>query len=149
MKIMIDDTYSIEDTMSDIFEKYGVKVSLKKPDSFAIAVETLTRIGIPSKGNRLIQTCHILHKGGEYSILHFKELFQIDGKQSTLDLEDIQRRNRIISLLVQWGIVDVIDESQMKDGVSSMNSVKVVSHKDKDNWVLDKKYTIGINHHTS
>jgi hypothetical protein len=120
-----------------------VEVSLTQPDDFLKVRETLTRIGVASrKEKKLYQSCHILHKQGRYYIVHFKELFALDGKATNLSLNDIQRRNRIIKLLYDWGLIIIVDESKVED-VAPLNQIKVLSYKEKDEWFLESKYNIG------
>jgi len=120
-----------------------VEVRLDDPEAFLKIKETLTRIGIPSfKDKKLYQSCHILHKRGKYFITHFKELFALDGKQSSLSEEDIERRNMIINLLEEWGLLSIVDPKKTEKE-SALSSIKIVSYKDKHNWELCSKYTIG------
>jgi hypothetical protein len=120
-----------------------VEVSLAQPDDFLKVRETLTRIGVASRKERKIyQSCHILHKQCRYYIVHFKELFALDGKHTNLSLNDIQRRNRIIQLLSDWGLITVIDPEKITD-VAPLNQIKVLSFKEKDEWTLESKYNIG------
>ena len=120
-----------------------VEVRLKQPDDFLKVRETLTRIGVASRSERkLFQSCHILHKQGKYYIVHFKELFLLDGKQSDFSDNDLQRRNRITKLLSDWGLVDVVDEQMIED-VSSISQIKILPHKEKNEWELIPKYSIG------
>ena len=120
-----------------------VEVTLREPDDFLKVRETLTRIGVASrKEKKLYQSCHILHKQGRYYIVHFKELFALDGKRANLTLNDVQRRNRITRLLSDWGLVKVIQEDSIED-VSPLNQIKVISYKEKDEWCLESKYNIG------
>ncbi len=120
-----------------------VEVSLAQPDDFLKVRETLTRIGVASRKERKIyQSCHILHKQGRYYIVHFKELFALDGKHTNLSLNDVQRRNRIIQLLSDWGLISVIDPEKISD-VAPLNQIKVLSFKEKDEWTLESKYNIG------
>jgi hypothetical protein len=120
-----------------------VEVALGQPDDFLKVRETLTRIGVASRKERkLYQSCHILHKQGKYYIVHFKELFALDGKKTNLSLNDVQRRNRIIQLLSDWGLIDVITSEKIED-VAPLNQIKVLSFKDKDDWTLESKYNIG------
>jgi hypothetical protein len=120
-----------------------VEVSLAQPDDFLKVRETLTRIGVASKkDNKLYQSCHILHKQGKYYIVHFKELFALDGKNTNLTLNDVQRRNRIIQLLSDWGLIIVIDSEKIED-VAPLVQIKVLSFKEKDQWTLESKYNIG------
>ena len=120
-----------------------VEVSLAEPDDFLKVRETLTRIGVASRKERKIyQSCHILHKQGRYYIVHFKELFALDGKHTNLSLKDGQRRNRIIQLLSDWGLITVVEAEKIKD-VAPLNQIKVLSFKEKDEWTLESKYNIG------
>lgn len=120
-----------------------LEVSLKEPDDFLKVKETLTRIGIASrKDNKLYQSCHILHKQGRYFIVHFKELFLLDGKKSNLELGDVQRRNTITTLLQDWGLVTILDTDASKD-CAPMRTIKIIGYKDKDKWELCPKYNIG------
>ena len=129
---------------TDIFKGVGVEVELPTQDSFLKVKETLTRIGISSrKEKKLYQSCHILHKKGRYSILHFKELFILDGKHNTLSEEDISRRNTIVNLLAEWELVKLIDASMTADPVASLNQIKIISFKEKNDWELTVKYNIG------
>jgi|TARA_B110000977_G_scaffold200488_1_gene291202 hypothetical protein len=129
---------------TDIFKGVGVEVELPTQDSFLKVKETLTRIGISSRKERkLYQSCHILHKQGRYSILHFKELFILDGKHNTLTEEDIARRNTIVNLLEEWELVKIIDPTKTKDPVASLNQIKIISFKEKNEWELTVKYNIG------
>jgi len=128
----------------DIFRGVGVEVTLPTPDSFLKIKETLTRIGISSrKDKKLFQSCHILHKKGRYSILHFKELFILDGKHNTFTDEDHARRNTIVNLLEEWELVKIVDPNKTKDPVASLNQIKIISYKEKDDWELTVKYNIG------
>ena len=129
---------------TDIFKGVGVEIELPTQDSFLKIKETLTRIGISSrKEMKLYQSCHILHKKGRYSILHFKELFILDGKHNTLTEEDISRRNTIVNLLEEWELVKIVDPSKTKDPVASLNQIKIISFKEKNDWELTVKYNIG------
>ena len=120
-----------------------VRVSLKEPDDFLKVRETLTRIGVASKKEKkLYQSCHILHKKGQYFIVHFKELFALDGKKANLSLNDIQRRNKIIQLLSDWGLIEIVDTDSVAD-TAPLSQIKVISFKDKGYWVLESKYNIG------
>lgn len=128
----------------DIFKGVGVEISLPSPDSFLKVKETLTRIGISSrKEKKLYQTCHILHKQGRYAILHFKELFILDGKKDTFSEEDLARRNTIVNLLEEWDLVKVVNEGASEDPVAQLNQIKILSHKEKNAWTLEAKYNIG------
>jgi len=120
-----------------------VEVTLGQPDDFLKVRETLTRIGVASRKERkLYQSCHILHKQGKYYIVHFKELFALDGKHANLSLNDLQRRNRIIQLLSDWGLVSIVDADSNLD-VAPLNQIKVLAFKEKDEWTLESKYNIG------
>ncbi len=122
-----------------------VEVVLNEPDDFLKVRETLTRIGVASRKERKIyQSCHILHKQGRYFIVHFKELFALDGKKTNLSINDVQRRNRIVQLLVDWGLVSISAESQEKIvDLAPLNQIKVLSFKEKGEWTLESKYNIG------
>lgn len=130
--------------MEDLFRGVGVEISLLSADNFLKIKETLTRIGIASKQDKkLYQSCHILHKQGRYSILHFKELFILDGKDNNFTEEDKARRNTIANLLEEWNLVDIVDSSLVEDPIAPLNQIKIISFKDKDNWELVSKYNIG------
>ena len=122
-----------------------VEVVLSEPDDFLKVRETLTRIGVASrKEKKIYQSCHILHKQGRYFIVHFKELFALDGKKTNLSINDVQRRNRIVQLLVDWGLVTICDVSQEKIAdLAPLNQIKVLSFKEKGEWTLESKYNIG------
>ena len=122
-----------------------VEVVLNEPDDFLKVRETLTRIGVASrKEKKIYQSCHILHKQGRYFIVHFKELFALDGKKTNLSINDVQRRNRIAQLLVDWGLVTICDVSQEKIAdLAPLNQIKVLSFKEKGEWTLESKYNIG------
>jgi hypothetical protein len=120
-----------------------VEVGLKEPDDFLKVRETLTRIGVASrKEKKLYQSCHILHKQGRYYIVHFKELFALDGKKANLSLNDVQRRNRIVQLLGDWGLVSVSSKESITD-VAPLSQIKVLAYKEKGDWTLESKYNIG------
>ena len=120
-----------------------VEVTLNEPDDFLKVRETLTRIGVASrKEKKIYQSCHILHKQGRYYLVHFKELFALDGKHANLTINDIQRRNRIIQLLVDWGLIGIVNSESIQD-VAPLNQIKVLSYKDKGDWILETKYNIG------
>jgi len=120
-----------------------VEVTLSEPDDFLKVRETLTRIGVASrKEKKLYQSCHILHKQGRYYIVHFKELFALDGKRANLTLNDVQRRNRITQLLVDWELITVVKQETIED-VSPLNQIKVIAYKEKGEWTLEAKYNIG------
>ena len=120
-----------------------VEVILNEPDDFLKVRETLTRIGVASrKEKKIYQSCHILHKQGRYYIVHFKELFALDGKHANLTVNDVQRRNRIVRLLADWGLITVVKESSVTD-IAPLNQIKVLAYKDKNDWILEQKYNIG------
>ena len=120
-----------------------VEVVLGEPDDFLKVRETLTRIGVASrKEKKIYQSCHILHKQGKYFLVHFKELFALDGKHANLTSNDVQRRNRIAQLLADWGLVTVVDAEKIQD-IAPLNQIKVLAYKDKGDWILETKYNIG------
>ena len=120
-----------------------VEVTLNEPDDFLKVRETLTRIGVASrKEKKIYQSCHILHKQGRYFLVHFKELFALDGKHANLTSNDVQRRNRIAQLLVDWGLVGIVSAESIQD-VAPLNQIKVLSYKDKGEFILETKYNIG------
>ena len=120
-----------------------VEISLNEPDDFLKVRETLTRIGVASrKEKKIYQSCHILHKQGRYFLVHFKELFALDGKHANLTSNDEQRRNRIAQLLSDWGLVEVLNTDQIKD-IAPLNQIKVLAYRDKGDWILETKYNIG------
>jgi hypothetical protein len=120
-----------------------VEVVLNEPDDFLKVRETLTRIGVASrKEKKIYQSCHILHKQGKYYIVHFKELFALDGKNTNLSLNDVQRRNRIIQLLSDWGLITIVNVEKIAD-LAPLNQIKVLSFKEKNDWILESKYNIG------
>ena len=120
-----------------------VEVVLGEPDDFLKVRETLTRIGVASsKEKKIYQSCHILHKQGKYYIVHFKELFALDGKNTNLSLNDVQRRNRIIQLLSDWGLISVVNIEAITD-LAPLNQIKVLSFREKGEWTLESKYNIG------
>ena len=120
-----------------------LEVTLNEPDDFLKVRETLTRIGVASRrDNKLYQSCHILHKQGRYFIVHFKELFLLDGKKSNLEENDIARRNTIATLMSDWGLV-TIENKQSAQPVAPLRQIKIIAFKDKDNWELCPKYNIG------
>jgi len=127
----------IEWSPSDMLE-----ITLAEPDDFLKVKETLTRIGVASrKDNRLYQSCHILHKQGRYFIVHFKELFLLDGKKSNLEKNDVARRNTIAQLLSDWGLVDIVRQEDRDQ--APLRQIKIISFRDKNNWELLPKYNIG------
>jgi hypothetical protein len=120
-----------------------VEVKLSQPDDFLKVRETLSRIGVASrKEKKLYQSCHILHKQGKYYIVHFKELFALDGKTANLTQNDVQRRNRIAQLLSDWGLIEIVTASAIAD-IAPLNQIKVLSYKEKGEWELESKYNIG------
>ena len=122
-------------------QEQKLEVGLKEPDDFLKVRETLSRIGVASRKERkLYQRCHILHKQGRYYIVHFKELFALDGKETNLSENDIARRNSIAKLLKDWGLVDIKGNT---DVVAPLSQIKIISYKEKDEWILETKYNIG------
>ena len=118
-----------------------LEVGLKEPDDFLKVRETLSRIGVASRKERkLYQSCHILHKQGRYFIVHFKELFALDGKKTNLSENDVARRNTIANLLADWGLVSVVEKAEP---VAPLSQIKVLSFREKDEWILETKYNIG------
>ena len=135
-------TQSIEPQVNWSQEKM-IEVKLNEPDDFLKVRETLTRIGVASrKEKKLYQSCHILHKQGKYFIVHFKELFALDGKFANLTINDVQRRNRITRLLSDWGLISILKEESIQD-IAPLNQIKVLPYKDKNEWKLEQKYNIG------
>jgi len=133
----------VTETTVDWSADQMVEVSLGEPDDFLKVSETLTRIGVASrKEKKLYQSCHILHKQGRYFIVHFKELFALDGKRANLTSNDVQRRNRISQLLADWGLIKILNVDQIQD-IAPLNQIKVLSYKDKGDWILETKYNIG------
>jgi len=129
--------------MNNILESL-VEVKIDGEESFLKIKETLTRIGVASrKENKLYQSCHIFHKQGHYYIVHFKEMFIIDGKPSNFSEEDMGRRNKIAELLQDWGLLTVLDEEKIKSPLAPMNQIKVLNYKEKNEWTLEAKYQIG------
>lgn len=127
----------------DIFRGNGVEITLKHPDDFLKIRETLQRIGVASKrDNTLYQSCHILHKQGRYAIMHFLEMFIMDGKHSTLDDNDIDRRNTICKLLQDWGLLTVKNEYLITQQ-APLSQIKIIPYKEKDDWNLVAKYNVG------
>lgn len=129
----------------DIFQGVGVEITLAEKDDFLKCRETLTRIGVASKSsNTLFQSCHILHKQGRYAIVHFKEMFQLDGKDTDTSENDLARRNTIVNLLEEWKLVKCVDKTQTEDPTPApLSQIKIISHKQKKEWQLVQKYTIG------
>lgn len=120
-----------------------LEVTLPEPDNFLKVRETLTRIGIASRKDKILyQSCHILHKQGRYFIVHFKELFALDGKEANISIGDVERRNTIANLLQDWGLLKIVEQSSADQRVS-LSQIKVVSFKEKDEWELVAKYSIG------
>ena len=135
-------TNTVEPTV-DWSQDQMVEVLLNEPDDFLKVRETLTRIGVASrKEKNLYQSCHILHKQGRYFIVHFKELFALDGKRANLTVNDVQRRNRITRLLADWGLITVVSPDSVAD-IAPLNQIKVLAYKDKNDWILEQKYNIG------
>jgi hypothetical protein len=121
-----------------------VEVKLEKSDDFLKVKETLTRIGVSSRKDKILyQSCHILHKQGQYYIVHFKELFDLDGKPSNLSDNDIQRRNAISKLLQDWGLVKIVNPKIMENNIAPIHQIKIIAYKEKDDWELVSKYNIG------
>jgi len=132
--------------MFDIFKGVGVEITLEDEDAFLKVRETLTRIGVSSRKDKILyQSCHILHKQGRYVILHFKELFALDGKPSTITDNDIQRRNAITKLLQEWKLLKILEDEKEKieNNLAPLNQIKILSYKEKNEWELVSKYTIG------
>lgn len=140
--ILLGDLQMVKD---DLFKGAGVEVELKNDEDFLKIKETLTRIGVASHKNKtLYQSAHIFHKQGRYAIVHFKELFLFDGKESNITENDLQRRNTITKLLQTWGLLDIIDESVMdKEGFAPFHQIEILSYKDAQDWDLVAKYNIG------
>ena len=121
-----------------------VEVKLKTDEDFLKVRETLTRIGVASKKEKVLyQSCHILHKQGLYYIVHFKELFALDGKPTNFSDEDIARRNTIANLIAEWGLVSLVDVAKTKEPVATLSQIKIIPHKEKSEWELVTKYNIG------
>lgn len=121
-----------------------VEVKLEKSDDFLKVKETLTRIGVSSRKDKILyQSCHILHKQGQYYIVHFKELFDLDGKPSNLSDNDIQRRNAIAKLLQDWGLVKIVNPKVIENNIAPIHQIKIIAYKEKDDWELVSKYNIG------
>jgi hypothetical protein len=129
--------------MSDILDSM-VEVVLNTPDDFLKVKETLTRIGVASRKEQVLyQSCHILHKKGKYYIVHFKQMFVLDGKPTDFSEGDIARRNTIANLLSEWGLIKIVDKTKTADPVAPMSQIKIVSYKEKNDWKLVPKYSIG------
>lgn len=145
---MIDNGTRLIDMLYDWSQDKMLEVTLEQPDDFLKVRETLSRIGIASKKpdlngkNVLTQSCHLLHKKGKYYIVHFKELFQLDGRESDLTISDVERRNLIAGLLHEWELVTIVSPKNyaMK---APMSSIRIIPHKERDKWVLKTKYTLG------
>ena len=130
--------------MEDIFEGLGVEIKLKHEEDFLKVKETLTRIGVSSKAEKkLYQSCHILHKRGRYAIMHFKEMFVLDGLDSDMSEDDLGRRNTIVKLLVEWGLLEAVDPIKYAQPQLSLARLKIIPHKEKKEWTLIPKYHIG------
>jgi len=130
---------------ADIFSGHGVEVSLKEKDDFLKVRETLTRIGVASKKDKILyQSCHILHKRGHYAIVHFKELFALDGKSTDISENDLSRRNAIVKLLNDWELLTIVDTKSAENPEPIfLSQIKIISHKEKHDWELVPKYSIG------
>jgi hypothetical protein len=129
--------------MNDLLNSL-VEVKIAEEEDFLKIKETLTRIGVASrKEKKLYQSCHIFHKQGKYYIVHFKEMFAIDGKPSNFSEEDKGRRNKIIELLQDWDLLNVIESGSIKEPLASMSQIKIINHKEKDEWTLEAKYNMG------
>ena len=123
-----------------------VEITLNEPDDFLKVRETLTRIGVASrKEKKIYQSCHILHKQGKYYLVHFKELFALDGKRANLTINDVQRRNRIAQLLADWGLISITDLQKIQD-IAPLNQIKVLAYRDKGDWILETKYNIAVSY---
>lgn len=121
-----------------------VEITFPEKDDFLKIRETLTRIGVASRRDQeLFQSCHILHKRGKYYITHFKELFKLDGKPTSIDESDIGRRNTIVKLLEQWKLISIVDESMVSEPIAPLSQIKIIPHKEKNEWKLTTKYSIG------
>jgi hypothetical protein len=134
----------VKDNSDDLFRGYGVEIEALDNEGFLKVKETLTRMGVAStKDRKLHQSCHILHKRGRYAILHFKELFALDGRENTFSDDDKARRNLIVNLMEEWGLVKTINPEQVQDPVAEISQVKVLAYKERENWELIPKYSIG------
>lgn len=121
-----------------------IEVRLGAPDDFLKIKETLTRIGVASKKEKTLnQSCHILHKRGQYFILHFKQLFLLDGKQADYSTDDMARLNTIVKLLEEWKLLTIVDKKQMEKPIADINTIKIIPYKEKEEWNLVSKYTVG------
>ena len=129
--------------MNELIDKL-IEVKIGEEEDFLKIKETLTRIGVASrKENKLYQSCHIFHKQGKYYIVHFKEMFIIDGKPSNFSDEDMGRRNKIVELLQDWGLLRVVEPEKIKEPLASISQIKILSHKEKNEWTLEAKYNMG------
>ena len=129
---------------NDIFNGKGIEIRLGEEDDFLKVKETLTRIGVASRKDKILyQSCHILHKQGRYALVHFKELFELDGKSSNFSDEDKGRRTTIAKLLEDWGLVKIVEPNEVKDPKAPLSQIKILSFKEKKEWVLEAKYSIG------
>lgn len=129
--------------MNELLDKL-IEVKIAEEEDFLKIKETLTRIGVASrKEKKLYQSCHIFHKQGKYYIVHFKEMFAIDGKPSNFSDEDKGRRNKIAELLQDWGLLKVVESESITDPLASMSQIKIINHKEKDDWTLEAKYNMG------
>jgi hypothetical protein len=144
MTYAADPNLDTKDVLAPWSPQDMLEITLNEPDDFLKVRETLTRIGVASKKdvNTLYQSCHILHKQGRYVIVHFKELFMLDGKPSDFSLDDLGRRNTIAQLLSDWGLLTIVNPLKMTEK-SSLRQIKIISHKDKADWNLVPKYQIG------
>jgi len=130
--------------LGDIFKGVGVEITFAEQDDFLKVRETLTRIGVSSRKEKVLyQSCHILHKQGRYAIVHFKELFALDGKPSNISENDIQRRNAIAKLLEEWGLIKILNPKLLEDNIAPLHQIKIIAFKEKDEWNLIAKYNIG------
>jgi hypothetical protein len=130
--------------MNDIFSGKGIEIRLGEEDDFLKVKETLTRIGVASRKDKILyQSCHILHKQGRYALVHFKELFELDGKASNFSDEDKGRRNTIATLLEDWGLVKIVESDDAKAPKAPLSQIKILPFKEKNDWVLEAKYSIG------
>lgn len=129
---------------NDIFNGKGVEIRLGEEDDFLKVKETLTRIGVASRKDKILyQSCHILHKQGRYALVHFKELFELDGKSSNFSDEDKGRRNTIAKLLEDWGLVKIVEPNDIKHPKAPLSQIKILPFKEKNEWTLEAKYSIG------
>jgi hypothetical protein len=129
--------------MNELLDKL-IEVKIAEEEDFLKIKETLTRIGVASrKEKKLYQSCHIFHKQGKYYIVHFKEMFAIDGKPSNFSDEDKGRRNKIAELLQDWGLLKIVESESITDPLASMSQIKIINHKEKDDWTLEAKYNMG------